>query len=431
MIGPRILPGLAISLAILAQAGPAGASVLSTAPDNAAAPGSGRVYYVSPNGSDSNDGRSFASPWQTINYAVDARSGSPVAAGDTVIVLPGTYTEQISFSRSGRPGDSITLKSLFPSAALLRPTLRAYSTVDLIGSYLSIVGFDVQGGSGHAIDGGHTPNGRAIRNHHILIANNYVHDSGGGGIEVAWGDYYTIEGNLSERNCATNPWHTSGISIYQPHAVDAEPGFHNFVRFNVSRLNSEGPAIRGHTDGNGIIIDDGNNTQAGPGQSLPYGYATLVEGNLVYGNGGKGLQIAWSNYVTARDNTFYKNNRDNAISGTWRAELSNNFSSFNTLSNNIMVADPAINPNNTAIGDQTLPAKWPTAGGKWVANLTFDGTPGSPSIAVNGTKPIFIATLAGQDPKFIAPSLDPARANFGLDSTSPVLEAGSRPATGQ
>ena len=154
-----------------------------------------------------------------------------------------------------------------------------------------------------------------------------------------------------------------------------------------------------------------------------YEFETLVERNLAYGNGGKGLQIAWSNHVTARDNIFYKNNRDNANSGTWRGELSNNFSSFNTLSNNIMVADPAINPHNTAIGDQTVPQKWPASGGKWVGNLTFNGTPGTPSIAVEGTKPVFIATIEGKDPKFVAPSLDPATANFSLDRSSPVLAA--------
>src|SRR5258708_28368811 len=300
MLGPKFLRGLAVSVAILAVAGPARASLQSTTPDSAPLSASGRVFYVSPNGRDSNDGRSFATAWGTVNYAVDARSGSPVGPGDTVIALPGTYTEEVTFSRSGQPQGSITLKSLFPGAALLRPPARAYSTLRITGSYVVIIELDVQGGDGHAIDGGNSANGRAIRNHHILIANNYVHDSGGGGIEMAWGDYYTIEGNLSERNCTTNPYHASGISIYQPHAVDTAPGFHNVVPFNVSRLNTERPSIAGHTDGNVILIDDANNTQGGPGQSSPYRFATLVERNLLYGNGGNGLQVAWSNYLTAR-----------------------------------------------------------------------------------------------------------------------------------
>src|SRR5258708_14773546 len=225
MLGPKFLRGLAVSVAILAVAGPARASLQSTTPDSAPLSASGRVFYVSPNGRDSNDGRSFATAWGTVNYAVDARSGSPVGPGDTVIVLPGTYPEEVSFSRSGQPKDSTSLKSLFPGAALLRPPSRAYSTLRVTGSYVAVVGFDVQGGAGHAIDGGNVAGGPAIRNHHVLIANNYVHDSGGRGVEVAWGEYYTTEGNLSGPHCTTNAHHTAGASIPQPPTVGQPPGF--------------------------------------------------------------------------------------------------------------------------------------------------------------------------------------------------------------
>ena len=117
MLGRKFLSGLAVSVAILALAGP----VRATAPDSAPPPATGRVFYVSPDGRDSNDGRSFTTAWRTVNYAVDLHSGSPVAPGDTVVVLPGTYTEEVWFSRSGQPQASITLKSLFSHAALLRP----------------------------------------------------------------------------------------------------------------------------------------------------------------------------------------------------------------------------------------------------------------------------------------------------------------------
>ena len=46
-------------------------------------------YYVSPTGNNGNSG-SQASPWLTIQYAVDN-----VAAGDNIYVRSGTYTEQI------------------------------------------------------------------------------------------------------------------------------------------------------------------------------------------------------------------------------------------------------------------------------------------------------------------------------------------------
>ncbi|MGB3639470.1 MAG: right-handed parallel beta-helix repeat-containing protein [Rivularia sp. (in: cyanobacteria)] len=68
----------------------------------------GKVYYVSASGSDENSG-SQDSPWKSINYAVS--EDSPIAAGDTVLVQPGTYTELISLGKSGSDSQRITLKA--------------------------------------------------------------------------------------------------------------------------------------------------------------------------------------------------------------------------------------------------------------------------------------------------------------------------------
>ena len=68
----------------------------------------GRVYYVSPSGSNENSG-SQNQPWKSINYAVS--EDSPIAAGDTVLVQPGTYTELINLGKSGSDSQRITLKA--------------------------------------------------------------------------------------------------------------------------------------------------------------------------------------------------------------------------------------------------------------------------------------------------------------------------------
>ena len=68
----------------------------------------GRVYYVSASGSNENSG-SQNQPWKSINYAVS--EDSPIAAGDTVLVQPGTYTELISLGKSGSDSQRITLKA--------------------------------------------------------------------------------------------------------------------------------------------------------------------------------------------------------------------------------------------------------------------------------------------------------------------------------
>ncbi|MDF5731379.1 MAG: right-handed parallel beta-helix repeat-containing protein [Rhizonema sp. PD38] len=69
---------------------------------------SGATYYVSPDGNDSNPGTADQ-PWQTVNYAVSTQS--PVQAGDTILVQPGTYTERITLGKSGSDSGNITLKA--------------------------------------------------------------------------------------------------------------------------------------------------------------------------------------------------------------------------------------------------------------------------------------------------------------------------------
>ena len=85
-----------------------------------------------------------------------------------------------------------------------------------------------------------------------------------------------------------------------------------------------------HTDGNGIIIDDFNATQDNAKGLSPYKYATLVEGNITYGNGSSGIQVFYSDYVTVRDNIAYHNNTDLKSTGNWRGELQNTSSSHTT-----------------------------------------------------------------------------------------------------
>lgn len=60
-------------------------------------------FYVAEEGADVADG-SIRTPWRTINNAL-----SKIRAGDTVIVRGGTYSEKITFPRSGLPGKPVVL----------------------------------------------------------------------------------------------------------------------------------------------------------------------------------------------------------------------------------------------------------------------------------------------------------------------------------
>src|SRR5215211_3751739 len=73
----------------------------------------GTTFYVSTTGSDANPGTS-ALPWRTIQKAFTTLQG-----GQTALVLAGTYTENLKFSRAGtasapitvaaNPGDTVVL----------------------------------------------------------------------------------------------------------------------------------------------------------------------------------------------------------------------------------------------------------------------------------------------------------------------------------
>jgi hypothetical protein len=73
---------------------------LIPAPSSAQA---GAIYYVSPAGSDQNDGRSLATPFRTIQ-----KCASVAQAGDTCSIRAGVYRETVRPANSGAAGRPIT-----------------------------------------------------------------------------------------------------------------------------------------------------------------------------------------------------------------------------------------------------------------------------------------------------------------------------------
>jgi parallel beta-helix repeat protein len=386
-------------------------------------------FYVSPVGDDDNDGASSDGAYKTITHAA-----SVARAGDCVVVMPGNYREQVTLLHGGDSDTStgyLTLVSKVRHKAKIIPESTTYSTLVLNpgANYVVVQGFDIQGGTkaaeaggGHALDAGYGT-------HHNKFVDNLVHDSGGSGISAAYGDFYTITGNIAYGNAATNRFQTSGISIYQARAVsDQSEGFHIIVSENIAFQNREHDIVGGaqHTDGNGIIIDDFHNSQ-GDSKAGNYHYQTLVENNLVFGNGGKGIQVFRSDNVTVRNNTAYHNNIDEMNGSHWRGELNNQQASNNRWINNIAVSDPLVNSNNTAIGNVAC-CGYVSSGILWKNNLTFDGTANAQSDRIDGVTPSALLSDGnkfGVDPQFLKPSIDPADADFHLRPDSPAIGGGA------
>ena len=359
------------------------------------------AYFVSTDGNDGADGTE-AHPWRTINHAMN----SLLEPGDEVIVAPGTYAEHVMMTQSGSPDGQITLRSAVPGEALIRSD--GWNAVSVYANHVTIEGFDVStSGDGNGIFG----NGV----HHVEVLNNIAHDNPEAGIGFIWSEFVTIDGNLSYGN-ATSGWF-SGISVWEFRNITGDtetPGFRTIIRNNVSRDNVTEAGL--HTDGNGIIIDDFQSTQA---DGYPnYNYPTLIENNLVYSNGGKGVAVHWSDNVTVRNNTAWHNNQDQLNDGTWRGEFSNQDSRGNVWANNIAVADTEANQNNTAIGFYGN-----NADVIWRNNLTFNGQPGDASMRLDGGNPAPTAqqgNLLG-----VAPGFADAPTDFRLTSSSPAIESGT------
>ncbi|MBB3134049.1 serralysin [Rhizobium pisi] len=365
------------------------------------------TYYVSASSSGSGNG-SASSPFHTISEAMAA----DLKPGDEVVVRAGVYNESVNMYKDGSAAGYITLRSEVPGGAVIHSASGGANGINITANYVAVEGFEVYGSDSHGIVGDGV--------HHVRIANNVSHDNGASGIAFAGSDFITIEGNETYKN-ASSGWF-SGISLYQNRNITGAPddgSFRNIIRNNISHDNVTKSGA--HTDGNGIIIDDFQSTQTSGHPN--YTFKTLVDNNLVYENGSKGIQVTWSDSVTVQNNTAYHNNQDLLNDGTWRGELSNAQSSNNTWVNNVAVADPSVNKNNTAV-DNTSYGGYTNANVVWANNVTYNGTAGQASVKTDGGNAMPSAANGNQlgvDPKFLGAASD----NFHLASGSLAIDHGT------
>ena len=316
------------------------------------------TYYVSTSGSNSNKGTS-SSPWKTINKAMTAN----LKSGDEVVVRAGTYKEGVYISKDG-----ITLRAE-GNAKIDPPTGKI--GINIGADYVTVKGFEVYGST----YGGIVGNGI----HHVKVLDNVAHNNNSNGILLMKSDFITVDGNVTYDNAAVGA--PSGISIFHPVNItgsSSTSGYRIVVRNNVSYSNENKSGA--HTDGNGIIFDDFNSTQDG---KLPvYKFASLIENNVVYQNGGAGIMVFNTQNATVRDNIAYRNNLDTATKSTWRGELQNQVSDNIKWINNIAVTDLSVSKYNTAIGNFSYSGDKNT-NVTWSGNTTYNGRNGDDSVSVS------------------------------------------------
>ena len=273
------------------------------------------TLYVHPDGSDDNTGDALTpeAAFRTLRYGL-----SQLIPGDSLLVADGIYAENNLriLGVRGTPDATTVLKSINPWGAKIGGNIRYNINLQVENStHVKVEGFEIYS-LGRTGETNSATGLQIFGSDYVTVENNFVHDCGCNGISGRESDYMTIQRNVARDNARFSPYNCSGISIYQPRMLDQKEGVHILIKDNVSfenevRLAFTPLGFSVPTDGNGIILDDYNQTQSqggGPDATPPYVAQTLVENNLVFSNGGAGIKSYEVRNVIIRNNTSYHNN---------------------------------------------------------------------------------------------------------------------------
>ena len=285
----------------------------------AASPSWAASYYISPTGVDTNNGTSTSTPWASPNH-------TGLVCGDTITAAAGAYSGTNGNFSEGHwgtvscPGNNnvVWLQCATFDACTINATTD-FAAIWVDKSYWGVSGWDVteSGTTNETSCFQFTPNTSTLVSvHHVIFANNVAHTCYGAGFgaynqsATASVDYVTYIGNIVYNAALGSTACGSGLDIYEPIAYDTAGGTHIYVANNFSwhNFNSNPCASTAPTDGEGINIDTLDGDQQGV---TPYLQQVAVENNLVFYNGGRGVEVEYNStgttqaYVYVNHNTAY------------------------------------------------------------------------------------------------------------------------------
>lgn len=381
-------------------------------------------YFVSPTGLDTNDGLTSSTPFKTINKAASVTN-----PGDTVHIMPGTYSATIdandfvAITRSGAKDENtgeehyITYKAYDPAnkpKLLLPPNVKGvWDMVQINANYIIIDGLEIEGNNKNLtveqgnlhyeekIAGGKdwskyaltNTNGMSINGHHVIVKNSHIHHMAGGGVGGG-GDYVTIENNDIHSNSWFTMYATSGISFMNDFDIDNNTTDYKIIVRNNRVYDNETKVkwerTKGYSDGNGIIFD----------VDEAYKGKKLVINNIVYNNGGGGIHIYRSNNVHVINNTIYHNSRSPHLK-------------YPNM--DVQSGDNAVFLNNISIA-RDEPGEYANGSGGW-NNLFANNIYGGLTRFLGKNERVI-------DPKFV--SVTGPTYDFHLQADSPAVDTGTR-----
>lgn len=259
----------------------------------------GQTYYVDPDGSDETGDGSQGNPWRTIVYAA-----TQVAAGDMVLVNPGTYDGGIVVDTDGTETAPITFRANGAGVVIEGSGGDRDAFFITEADYIVVEGFTIQ----HADRAGL----RISLSDHVTVRDCTFADNGRWGVFTDFSDYTTVE------DC-------------ESHGAVEEHGIY------ISN-SSDYPTIRGNRlyDNHGCGLHMNGDISMGGDGIISYG---LVEDNIIYNNGeggGSGINMDGVTDTMVRNNLLY----DNHASGISIYQIDGGSGSQNNrvLNNTIIVA---------------------------------------------------------------------------------------------
>ncbi|MCS6243853.1 MAG: hypothetical protein H2172_08375 [Opitutus sp.] len=411
------------------------------------------TYYVAPGLNKDNDTNNINTGTINAPFALPQTALNKAVPGDTVLLRGGNYiysdgSVPMVFSTVHRGSDTawLTVKNYPGETPVIQVTKAGavWNAIELHNAaYVEISGLTLLGwnddptmlladaatngestnspvptynGNGISCDGRDQTDSNGIivltrtsanRPHHIRIIGNTVSKFPGGGISFIQSDYIQIENNTVEDNSWYTRFATSGISIWQAwNYPDAATADTTNYRINVignrcfgNKTLVDWTAYGRPSDGNGIIIDDSQNTQNGSTRGV-YNGRILVASNLVVNNGGSGIHSYRGDNVDIVHNTAYYNGQVMLDYGEIFASESVNVRIYN----NICYARPDRPINNQSNSNTNVDYR---------SNIYFGGYANAAFYTANNTT---------ADPLFLNADIDLSTADFGVSSTSPAID---------
>jgi len=368
------------------------------------------TYWVSPSGSDSNNG-SATSPYATLQHSMMS-----LQPGDTLDVEPGTYAGFIvgwdsTPANSGDPygtidgtaGQPITIQS-DPSAAPGSVIINSRNGETPCGidlepgcDYITIKGLTVTDGNGSISDYGI----KVAQSNYVNILNNTVYGVGKTGIFTSFASDGSIQNNLSYNNGEHGIYASNSPSNVQILNNICHDNSNGGIQVNADASQGGPGTAQNLTIANNVIYNNG--TTGGGALNFDGLQNSQVYNNLLYNNHNNGLVLYDGDASAGSVDNVIANNTIVQAAGAAYA-LNNNTNSYgNVFYNNVILGTMYVDSGS-------IPAAWSN-------NILLSGyTTGG------GNAYTFPAGIESTASALFA---NAGANNYQLSSTSPAVGAGT------